>query len=448
MADDQGDVIAQLRDEVAMLQAAAAVAAAAPLPAGAPAPVLPVFTLAPALADTAMFIDLSTSGGTKHFKSAIEPLTSQPFDFADPSDLQVFLDLMLKKSQVWGWNPILTIPVPDTTTGISKSYNLLDRYGMVPLKDVRAHVASYYNKETKQAQDSFMSCQCLLSSLSIEFLKLITAQSKDYHLPATQVAHGDIPAGPLLLKLVISKAHVDSRATVTFIRTSLTELDSKMIQLDSNITAFNFFVTTQLKSLSARGETTNDLLINLFKGYKVADDAEFMDFIRRKENEYEEGKDVNTNNLMADADAKYQSRILTGKWSAPTKEQGQILALTAQLEKLKASDSKKPNKPASGDKPSKTARKNKSNEWAWKDILPKEGDPVTKDFKGKHYHLECKFHPDRWVCHTSEECSKNPDATTANKSSPEKRRLKAAKLAAALLEEDNDSGDESVETDP
>ena len=88
-----------------------------------------------------------------------------------------------------------------------------------------------------------------------------------------------MPAGPLLLKLIISKAHVDSRATVSFIRTSLTLLDSKMIELDSNIKAFNQYVKAQIKNLAARGETSSDLLINLFKGYKAANDVEFADFI-------------------------------------------------------------------------------------------------------------------------------------------------------------------------
>jgi hypothetical protein len=85
--------------------------------------------------------------------------------------------------------------------------------------------------------------------------------------------------------------------------------------------------------------------------------------------------------------------------------------------------------------------------------MPKAGEPTTKDFKGKHYHLACKFHPDRWMCHTTEDCSKNPENTaTASASTPtaeqgEKkagaRRLKAAKLAAALLEDDEEAEDES-----
>jgi hypothetical protein len=57
--------------------------------------------LTPALANTAAALLglTSTSNGAKHFKGATEPLTSNPFDFADPSDLQIFLELLLKKSQ-------------------------------------------------------------------------------------------------------------------------------------------------------------------------------------------------------------------------------------------------------------------------------------------------------------------------------------------------------------
>jgi hypothetical protein len=376
-------------------------------------------------------------------------LSTQPFDFADPSDLQVFLDLVLKKSQIWGWNTIFTIPVIDATTATTTNRNLLSEYGMVPLSSITAQVMTYYSTQSKRAQDSFMACQCLLSSLTLDFLKLITADSNAYHLPPIVATDGPVPSGPLLLKLIISQAHVDSRATVSFIRTSLTQLDAKMTELDSDVESFNFYVKAQIKSLSARGETSSDLLINLFKGYKAADDVEFLDFIRRKENAYEEGDDINTNNLMADSLIKFKARKLVGKWSAPTKEQGQILALTAQVELLKSAKKagKKTPTESSSKKP-KSARKD--NKWAWKDTLPKAGEPTTKEFEGKQYHVNCPHHPNQWVCHTAQECSKNTtgsgaatpsgDAATATRA-----KLAAAKLAAAALlaGEGDDSGEES-----
>ena len=108
---------AQLQAEVQNLQTAATTAAVIAVAAGPVhgQPVAPVFTLAPALANTATFRDLTSAGGAKHFKGATKPLNQQPFDFTDWSDLQVFLDLVLKKSQVWGWNAIFTIPVTNSS---------------------------------------------------------------------------------------------------------------------------------------------------------------------------------------------------------------------------------------------------------------------------------------------------------------------------------------------
>jgi hypothetical protein len=226
----QAALLTQLQAQVQTLQADAAVAAdaataavaAAATAAAANAPVLavPVFTLAPALANTATFVDLMTTSGSKHFKGATEPLNAQAFGFEDLANLQVFLDLVLKKSQIWGWNPVFTIPVLDVATGVTTEYNLLSQYGRTPLSSVRTHVLTYYVAQTKKVQDSFMACQSLLSSLTLDFLKLITAESSDYHLPEIVVNEGRVPSGPLLLKLIISRAHVDSRATVSFIRTS------------------------------------------------------------------------------------------------------------------------------------------------------------------------------------------------------------------------------------
>jgi hypothetical protein len=133
------------------------------------------------------------------------------------------------------------------------------------------------------------------------------------------------------------------------------------------------------------------------------------------------------------------------KWVAPTKEQGQILALTAQIEKLQFA--RKPEKSQQQWCAPRTKTKHGSdspstgNEWAWKEVLPKEGEPTPKSFAGKTYHFACKYHPNQWVCHTAQECSKNPANTDESHGndgpSSNKKRLKAAKLAVAILEEDD-----------
>jgi hypothetical protein len=52
-----------------------------------------------------------------------------------------------------------------------------------------------------------------------------------------------------------------------------------MMELDSEVVEFNLHVNAQIKALSHR--------------CKAANDVELADLIRRKENKYEEGKDVN-----------------------------------------------------------------------------------------------------------------------------------------------------------
>jgi hypothetical protein len=391
------------------------------------------------------FLDLNSISGAKLFKSGAQPL-SQTFDFADPSDLQVFLDLLKTKTRVQGWSRVFTVPV--TSTGLTVNHILLSNYGLIPLADVTQDVLSYVDTQTKVAQDSFMAFQCIFASLEIEFLKTITMEAWKYHVGQDQIL-----SGSLLLKAIIMRAHVDTRATVTFICEALSQLDVKMSAFDSNITKFNIYVKSQVISLEARGKATNDLLVNVFKGYQMAQDEDFAQFFKRKKDAYDEGADITVASLMDAAENKYKTRLLTGEWSAPTKEQEQILALTAQVDKLRVAATPKKDKQRNGQSNTPNPQKNTSKaklerekKWAWKKILPKEGEPVTKVVDGTSYHLECEHHPKQWVCHTSDECSKNPKNNGVWRYSGDlavnaKKQLKATRIAAAAAAAVAEQGD-------
>jgi hypothetical protein len=177
-----------------------------------------------------------------------------------------FLDLLKTKSKVQGWSRIFTIPVE--VNGVTTNHNLLHNYGVIPLESVALDVAAYVKAQCKVAQDSFMLFGCIFGSLHTDFLNLITTEATLYHIIDTRYPQeAPIPCGALLLKIIIKKAHVDTRATVSFIRTALSSMDTKMMALDSDISKFIAYVKTQVIALEARGETTTDLLINVFKGY-------------------------------------------------------------------------------------------------------------------------------------------------------------------------------------
>jgi hypothetical protein len=255
------DQIAQLQLDLAASDAsttaattAAAVATAALAglpPAGGPTPALsaPIFALSPAMANAGTYLDLSSSTGAKLFKVGAEPL-SQSFDFVDSSDLQVFLDLLKTKSKVQGWSRIFTVPVD--INGVVTNHSLLQDYGVILLASVALDVLNYANTQTKVAQDSLMLFQCIFTSLGTAFLKKITTEATHYHVADLSGAtEPPIPCSALLLKVIIMRAHVDTRATVSFICTALSSLDTKMMALDSDISNCNAYVKTQVIALEA-----------------------------------------------------------------------------------------------------------------------------------------------------------------------------------------------------
>ena len=73
---------------------------------------------------------------------------------------------------------------------------------------------------------------------------------------------GDKGVGTFLLKVVVMVAHLDTRATVTQVRTKLSSLDKTMKDMDSDIEKFNDHVFTLATKLQSRGEATHDLFVN------------------------------------------------------------------------------------------------------------------------------------------------------------------------------------------
>jgi hypothetical protein len=74
--------------------------------------------------------------------------------------------------------------------------------------------------------------------------------------------------------------------------------------------------------------------------------------------------------------------VLLKPWSAPTKEQEQILALTAQVHQLRIAKVA-PKKDKRAPKDSSKGKQDKEQKWAWKKVLPKEGEPVTRLWMAK-----------------------------------------------------------------
>ena len=91
-------------------------------------------------------------------------------------------------------------------------------------------------------------------------------------------------------------------------------------------------------ALEARGNTTSDLLVNLFRGYKSASDETFRKYICDREDDYNDGTLMNLTpeKLMSLAVNKYRTLVDDSAWNQESAQQKQIVALNAQIQNLSA----------------------------------------------------------------------------------------------------------------
>jgi hypothetical protein len=74
-----------------------------------------------------------------------------------------------------------------------------------------------------------------------------------------------VEVGELFLWQIIKLVNADTRATVGYIREKLTILPRVMLKLNSDVHKINKWINNQVKSLTSRGEVSNDLMTNIFK---------------------------------------------------------------------------------------------------------------------------------------------------------------------------------------
>lgn len=390
-----------------------------------------VFALAPG-GGANQILDLNSPSGAKFHAKAIAALDHE-FDL-ETDGLQMFLSSLEHRSLTTGWD--FNIPVGD-----GNNLNLVRNYGQISLQQVRAHVDTYSNTESRQAQNSRHLFLCIMASLTKE-------ATAHMILFANQYTSNGQPSGMLLLKLIVTESHVDTNATITIMRERLSSLDKKMPALKSNVKQFNKYVMSQLHALEARGQRTEDLLVNLFKGYMAASDKTFRNYILKKQEEFEDGIQIQPHQLMHLALQKYSALIDKGEWNAPTEEEKAITALQSQLKRIVDNESETNDTKKKKGKKNGKGKKSGKERPAWMSEKPKEGESQKKMVNGKQYWW-CTNHK-MWCRHSTEQCEhkgiKNDDANPPESDKKNSRKDKKMKLARALtsvIEQSDDEEDDN-----
>ena len=134
---------------------------------------------------------------------------------------------------------------------------------------------SYIHQPTRVAQDTNHLYHCVINSLSKEVKAKVTIWKKDYWIR-------DKLSGNLLIKVLIRDSYLDTNATTSGIRSKLANLHNYLPTVEHDISLLNMYVKNQVYSLRARGEHTSDLLMNLFKAYMISSNEDFVRYIEKK----------------------------------------------------------------------------------------------------------------------------------------------------------------------
>ena len=395
------------------------------------------FALTPALVSQ-QYLDYTLTNDIKLYYKSIAPLSTK-FDLS-PANMRGFIKAFFDKASDANWLMTLRIPIGN------EQFDLIKQYGSVSIEQVRQHADTYIGTETRHAQNSNQIYACLAESLTTEAKNKVALETHKFVVQETN-------DGLLYFKVIVGLAHIDTRATVMVIRTRLSSLDTKLVELQDNIIELNQFVKTQTDGLEARGETTEDLLVNLFKAYKACGDEEFLSWTKKKEDDYNEGTNITPEQLMVLADNKFKTLTESGAWMQKSRAQKRIVALAAQVQTLeRGTQAKKPEpkKPWTGNK-AKTPYKgkgkpnaNKDKGWAWMTTAPAAGQPKEKDMAGKHYRW-CTYHNEngsggKWVQHALADCKVKLELEAQGKHKshePPKNQMKVAGMVAVLPEDDD-----------
>jgi hypothetical protein len=423
MAQAQPDMDAFIQALTAAFAANAAVnvAAAAAIPPAPPIPqVPPQFALLPGEAYTDP-LDYNKPNELKIFKSATAGM-SDKFDLKE-QHLRVFLETVREQARTYDWIHVITVP---DVNGIGR--NLTTNYGQVTRENVQAHAITYIGNPDRNAQNAMMLYKYLMNSLTDEAKLTMLTMKEQYHI-------GIVPDGIMLLKAIIGRASIDTRAKVLLLRESISHLYIKMNEVKGNVREFNEHVSELSAALRGRGHDVEELVMHLFKAYEQVPDQQFNRYIEAIRDRYDaEIEDITADRLMQLAVTKYD--LIAQRNMMPTDTNVEkIVALQAKVNEMNS------------DK--KERRKRFKPKDSWKLIPPKAGEPQVKVASGRTYHY-CQYHQ-QWTAHSPAICTRNPahqkNEPTTNQASPGNQTADADKLIInkayhAIVHEDESETDD------
>jgi hypothetical protein len=403
------------------------------------------FARTPAFANNRAIIDYNTREGHnlyyKNIRGFYGATDTDKFN-AQPEGLKSFFNELIQRVDEADWMDLFMVPL-DNEDADGEALFFLKHYGMFTLAALTEYLEVHrVGNQDRWEQDNVQAQTCIMNSLSQDAKHRIGVWADDYTI------EGEIQA-LLLVKVIIRESRGDTNHRKLVLRQQLSSLDVKLESLGWSITKLHTHVKDTVEDLTALGETTQDLLANLFKAYAKVPDDEFVLYVYTKRQLYDEGTNYTPEQIMTFAGDKYKQRVEDKTWIAPSKDQEKIVALEAAVAKL----TKKNKTTSNNTTANNVSNNNGPQRAAWQTVKPTEAEIKNKytkkvdgkvfkwcnkhGFWSKHSTEQCRL-PDKMETEDGDDHDKKQKAKT--KSTATTTQNKKAKLVQALeaIHEDDD----------
>jgi Transketolase, C-terminal domain len=283
------------------------------------------FARTPAFANNHAIIDYNTREGHnlyyKNIRGFYGATDTDKFN-SQPEGLKGFFNKMIQRVDEADWMDLFMVSLENEDID-GEALFFLKHYGMFTLAALTEYLEVHrIGNQDCWEQDNVQAQMCIMNSFLQDAKHRIGVWADDYTI------EGEIQT-LLLLKVIIRESRGNTNHRKLVLRQQLSSLDLKVESLGWSITKLHTHVKDTVEDLTALGETTQDLLANLFKAYAKVPDNEFVLYVNTKRQLYDEGTNYTAEQIMKFAGDKYKQRIEDKTWIAPSKDQEKIVALKA-----------------------------------------------------------------------------------------------------------------------
>jgi hypothetical protein len=307
-------IITTIQVQIVALQNAAPAAAAAP-PAGA---ATVVFADMPQTLGANDLIDYLTKQGSTMFKQGCKPLDDKALTdgFAmTPNQTVIFVKAFHHRAMMMGWNQgAMQITSFANSAGcqvnIIKSHGQIDKTTLKPACE-RFCKPGEIHSQTRAKQNNTMMSICLAKSLTADAqARLLTYRNK--------FTFDGVKYAPLMYKIIMRLATIDSVATTQMLRDNLQLLGTFAATVSGNIDKVHSEFDKNYSQLIARSATIDDPIGILFDAYLVVPCHHFKSYILQQHEDYLDGKltTITHEALMTSTKRKFDWLKTKGLWGA------------------------------------------------------------------------------------------------------------------------------------